>query len=300
MIAYGRRLVDDPDRIGTTTALGLDELPFVKEGRYRTKRWATSIVDVNEGRLFDLVEGRDSGPATLWLEQQGAQWRARIRYASLDMSGPYRRVFNKMLPHATQVVDPFHLVKLAGEKFDEVRRRVQRETTGHRGHKHDPLYRIRRLLDMAHERLGELSDTKLHGLLTAGDPNGEVTIAWHAKEAVRLYVYRDQTLALDWVDQLSIDLCEASNPPEIRQLGHQTGVGRKGGLVTDHVDLRGATAYILHHQGAFRCGTLGLLEARILPHQKAFSAHLAHEPHTTSSSIRGSKSDQGRRSRPQR
>ena len=42
VIAYGRRLVDDPARIGTTTALGLDELPFVKEGRYRTKRWATT------------------------------------------------------------------------------------------------------------------------------------------------------------------------------------------------------------------------------------------------------------------
>ena len=45
-----------------------------------------------------------------------------------------------MLPDAVQVADPFHLVKLAGQKLDEVRRRVQNETLGHRGHKDDPLY----------------------------------------------------------------------------------------------------------------------------------------------------------------
>jgi hypothetical protein len=38
----------------------------------------------------------------------------------------------------------------------------------------------RKLLVMAHERLDDLSQDKLTGLLTAGDPNGEVTTAWHA------------------------------------------------------------------------------------------------------------------------
>ena len=42
-------------------------------------------------------------------------------------------------------------VKLANSKLDECRRRVQNETLGHRGHKHDPLYRCRRLLTKAHE-----------------------------------------------------------------------------------------------------------------------------------------------------
>ena len=73
---------------------------------------------------------------------------------------------------------------------------------------------------MAKERLGESSETNLHGLLAAGDPNGEVTVAWHAKEATRaLYEYQDAELALAWVDQLSADLRDPSNPPEIRQLG---------------------------------------------------------------------------------
>ena len=220
VVAYGERLVDDAARIGQVDALGLDETLFVKRGRWRQKQWSTSIVDVRAGQLLDVVEGRDSGPACLWLANRDKAWRAQIRYGTLDMSGPYRKVFDTMLPDATQVADPFHLVKLAGQKLDEVRRRVNQELLGHRGHKHDPLYRARKLLVMAHERLDDRSQDKLTGLLTAGDPKGEVTTAWHAKEAVReLYSHTDAAVALAWVDQLSADMRDVSCPPEIRQLG---------------------------------------------------------------------------------
>ena len=94
----------------------------------------------------DVVEGRDSGPASLWLAKRSEAWRKQIRYGTLDMSGPYRKVFTTMLPDATQVADPFHVCKLAGEKLDEVRRRVNQDVLGHRGHKHDPLYRNSREL----------------------------------------------------------------------------------------------------------------------------------------------------------
>jgi len=89
------------------------------------------------------------------------QWRARIEWAPLDLSGPYRAVFDTMLPDATQVADPFHLVKLANTKLDEVRRRVQNDTLGHRGRNTDPLYRCRRLLTRADERV-DRSDEQPH------------------------------------------------------------------------------------------------------------------------------------------
>jgi transposase len=220
VLAYGARLVDDPERIGQVTALGLDETLFVKRGKWRTKQWSTSIVDVAAGQMLDVVEGRDAGPAIDWLQKRPVEWRKQIRWATLDMSGPYRKVFNKMLPDATQVADPFHVCKLAGEKLDDVRRRVNQDILGHRGRKDDPLYRARKLLVMAHERLDDHASGKLTGLLKAGDPNGEVTTAWHAKEAVReLYSHTDAKLALEWVDQLSADMRDASCPPEIRQLG---------------------------------------------------------------------------------
>jgi transposase len=90
-----------------------------------------------------------------------------------------------MLPDAVQVADPFHLIKLANSKLDECRRRVQKETLGHRGHKADPLYRCRRLLTKAEERLDVKGREKLMGLLRAGDPHGDVATMWQAKEAVR-------------------------------------------------------------------------------------------------------------------
>ncbi|MEA2002595.1 MAG: ISL3 family transposase, partial [Actinomycetota bacterium] len=182
VIAYGTQLVDDPDRIGDVTALGLDETLFCRVGWWRTQAWSTQIVDVGKGRLLDVVEGRKAAGPTAWLVSRGEAWCSQIRWATLDLSGPYRKVFDTMLPDATQVADPFHVVKLANSKLDETRRRVQNETLGHRGRKDDPLYRIRRLLTKADERLTDQGRTKLMGLLKAGDPDGEVATTWQAKE----------------------------------------------------------------------------------------------------------------------
>jgi transposase len=69
-------------------------------------------------------------------------------------------------------------------------------TCGHRGHKTDPLYRIRKLMPIAHERLDTDNDAKLRGLLDAGDLGGQVRTAWHAKEVVReIYTIDDPAVA---------------------------------------------------------------------------------------------------------
>ena len=86
---------------------------------------------------------------------------------------------------ATLVADPFHVTKLANTKLDECRRRVQNETLGHRGRKSDPLYRCRRLLTKAKERLHDKGHERLTGLLRAGDLQGDVATLWQAKEALR-------------------------------------------------------------------------------------------------------------------
>ena len=84
-----------------------------------------------------------------------------MRFATLDLSSPYRKVFSFMTPGAVHVADPFHLVKLANAKLDECRRRVQNGTMGLRGHKADLLYRCRRLLTNAKERLDDKGHEKL-------------------------------------------------------------------------------------------------------------------------------------------
>lgn len=181
VVAYGTPVVDDPERIGAVSALGLDETLFCRRGRWRAQEWCTSIVDVTRpSQLLDLVNGRSATGPSAWLDARPESWRDEIRWGVLDLSGPYRKTFTDSLPDAGQVADPFHLVKLANAKLDECRRRVQNETFGHRGRKDDPLYRSRRLLTKGHERLDERGQEKLENLLTAGDPRGEVRLAWHA------------------------------------------------------------------------------------------------------------------------
>jgi transposase len=220
VIAYGEALVDDPDRVGPVSALGLDETLFCRQGRWRTQAWCTSIVDVGAGALLDVVPGRDAAGPSGWLARRPADWLGEISWATLDLSGAYRSVFDTMLPDATQVADPFHVVRLANDKLDECRRRVQNETVGHRGRKHDPLYRARRLLTRADERLTDQGRSRLLGLLQAGDPHGEVRTAWHAKEVVReIYTISDPDLADTFVTRLGHDLQDHSCPPETRSLG---------------------------------------------------------------------------------
>jgi transposase len=221
VMAYGAALLDaDTTRVGAVTALGVDEVLFARQGRWRTQMWSTSIVDVASGQLLDVIEGRSASGLSAWLAAMPERWRDGIYWAVLDLSGPWRLAFDTMLPDAHQVADPFHVVRLANQRLDEVRRRVQNETLGHRGRKHDPLYRIRRLLTKADERLDEAGRIKLLGLLDAGDPRGEVRTAWHAKETVRgIYDIDDFDLAAEFVSRLGHDLQDDSCPPEVRQLG---------------------------------------------------------------------------------
>jgi transposase len=221
VVAYGTPLIEDPGRIGAVTALGLDETLFVRTGAWRRRAWVTSIVDVTSpAQLLDVVPGRTAKAPSAWIDARAHAWRDGIAWAALDLSGPYRKTFNDSLPDAVQVADPFHVVKLANTRLDDVRRRVQQETLGHRGHAGDPLYRSRRLLTKGHERLDERGEAKLLGFLEAGDPKGEVRMAWHAKETLRgLYDQPAETAAGYLAELIDSLLDRHTMPRELQQLG---------------------------------------------------------------------------------
>ncbi len=162
VMAYGSALLADPDRFGEVNALGLDEVLFVRLGTYRTATFSTQLVDVERGQLLDVVEGKKAEGPRSWLEGRSAEWLANIRFATLDLSGTYKSVFDATVPDAIQVADPFHVVKHATFQLDECRRRVQQELLGHRGRKGDPLYRARRLLAKATERLDDHGKGEAH------------------------------------------------------------------------------------------------------------------------------------------
>jgi transposase len=132
-------LLDDPDRCGAVNSLGLDEVLLVREGPFHRQAFSTSIVDVETAQLLDVVPGRSGEKAKEWLREKDPDWIRDIKFVTMDLSSPYRAVANELLPRATQVADPFHVVKVANQKLDECRRRVQNEVFGHRGRTDDPL-----------------------------------------------------------------------------------------------------------------------------------------------------------------
>ena len=146
------------------------------------------------------------------------------------MSGSYRTAYDRVLPNALQVADPFHVIRLANQRLDEVRRRVQNETLGHRGRKADPLYRIRRLLTSASERISDRGRTRLRGLLDAGDPHGEVRTAWHAKETCEASTR--STAPPSRSDTPSSSPTTSETSPAAR--GQQTGVAPSPLVFPDH------------------------------------------------------------------
>ena len=224
VVIYGTPLIDVPDRFGAVSAVGLDETLFARQGPFRRQLWSTQIVDVRRGQLLDVVAGRDSSEPCRWFAARPEAWRAGIMWATLDLSASYRAVFDTMLPDAVQVADPFHVVKLANTALDECRRRVQNDTVGHRGRKHDPLYRARRRLVMARERLSDDDHDKLIGLLRAGGPRREVWFAWNAKDVVRqIYDHTNGVLAEAWVVEIVRDFADSEMPPEVRRLGRTIG-----------------------------------------------------------------------------
>jgi len=160
---YGQALLEaDRKRLNKTTAIGLDETSFVKLGSRSHTDYATTVADVENHQIIDILPTRKYTDVAGWIDKQPRAWKERIRFGALDMSAVYAAVYSVMLPEAHQVVDPFHLIALANRSLDSVRRRVQTEQTGHRGRRDDPLYRARRVLLMGEEKLDAAATDRAH------------------------------------------------------------------------------------------------------------------------------------------
>jgi transposase len=191
---HGRPLVEDPDRLDGVAALGLDETSFLKATRRAPTRYVTGLVDLEGGRLLDVVADRTRAAVHSWLDARSRDWLAQVATVALDPWRGYASALAAPLGHARVVVDHFHAVRLANAVVDQTRRRVQQATLGHRGRKQDPLYRIRKLLLVAAEQLTSRGQARLRAGLAVGDPGGEVAAAWQGKELLRM-VYAASTLA---------------------------------------------------------------------------------------------------------
>ncbi|MBR7503260.1 transposase, partial [Mycobacterium tuberculosis] len=91
-------------------------------------------------RLLDMVEGRSKPVFQDWLAARPQQWRDAVEVVAMDGFTGFKSAAAEEVPDAVAVMDPFHVVRLAGEALDVCRRRVQQDIFGRRGMSGDPLY----------------------------------------------------------------------------------------------------------------------------------------------------------------
>ena len=220
----GRRvLIEDPHRFDGVTVIGVDEHAW-RHTRFGD-RYVTVIIDLTPvrdktgpARLLDMVEGRSKPVFKTWLEQQTPQFRDGIEVVAMDGFTGFKTAAAEALPDAVEVMDPFHVVQLAGDALDRTRQRVQQQTLGHRGHAGDPLYGVRRALHTGEALLNDRQRARI-GAVFAIDEHVEVETTWAVYQSI-VAAYRDPDRAAGRrALQAVIDSLRHSVPEALLELG---------------------------------------------------------------------------------
>ncbi len=182
----------------------------------RGDRYVTVIIDLTPvrdrsgpARLLDVVPGRSKKVLKTWLAARGESWRGRVEVVAMDGFTGFKSAAGEELPQARAVMDPFHVVSLAGDKLDQCRRRIQRAITGRRGRAGDRLYRARRTLLTG---AGLLTDAQAERLETlfADDRHAAVQAAWGVyQRLIQAYRAEDPGLGKYLMQQLISSLRQA-------------------------------------------------------------------------------------------
>ncbi|MGN6245178.1 MAG: ISL3 family transposase [Motilibacteraceae bacterium] len=227
VLAEGRRvLIEDPTRFEGVQVIGVDE--HVWRHTRQGDKYVTVIIDLTgiragtgPARLLDMVEGRSKAVFKAWLAARPPAWRDGVQVVSMDGFTGFKTATTEELPEAVAVMDPFHVVRLAGEALDRCRRRVQLELHGHRGRKSDPLYRARRTLHTGTDLLTDTQCERLMALFT-DDAHVHVEATWGIyQRMIAAYREPDRAQGREKMHQL-IEAISSDVPAaltEIRTLG---------------------------------------------------------------------------------
>jgi transposase len=110
------------DLLAGLRRIGIDEIS------HRTgQRYLTVVVCHDSGRLVWAGAGRDRQTVEAFLDDLGEERCKQIELVSCDMASWIAGPVAERLPQAVRCVDPFHVVQLATDALDEVRREVWNE-----------------------------------------------------------------------------------------------------------------------------------------------------------------------------
>ena len=195
VLAEGQRvLIEDPTRFDGVTVVGVDE--HVWRHTRRGDKYVTVVIDLTPtrdgtgpARLLDMVTGRSKQAFKQWLAQRPQAWRDAVEVVAMDGFTGFKTAAAEELPDAVTVMDPFHVIRLAGDALDRCRRRVQQDIHGHRGRSGEPLYAARRTLHTGDGLLTDRQKDRLAALF-AVEEHVEVEATWGIYQRM-IGAYRD-------------------------------------------------------------------------------------------------------------
>jgi transposase len=118
--------VREVDLLDGLRRIGIDEISHRKGQRY-----LTVVVDHHSGRLVWAAPGRDRKTVLAFFDQLGEERCKQIELVSADMAVWISGPIAERVPEAVRCVDPFHVVMLASDALDDVRREVWQQARRH-------------------------------------------------------------------------------------------------------------------------------------------------------------------------
>ncbi len=116
------------DLLAGLKRIGIDDFSYRKGHRY-----LTVVIDHDTGRLVWAAPGRDRKTVEKFLDLLGTERCEQIELVSCDMAESIAGAVGDRCPNAIRCVDPFHVIQLATDALDEIRREVwnQARREGH-------------------------------------------------------------------------------------------------------------------------------------------------------------------------
>lgn len=257
----------DTTRLDGVRVIGVDEHRWSHARRPGEDGYVTVIIDLTpvldgtgRARLLDLVSGRSAAVFKSWLADQQPGFRDQVQIVAMDGFSGYKSATTDQLPEAITVMDPFHVVALAGDKLDLCRQRIQQLTCGHRGRTGDPLYGARRTLRTRYPLLSNRQKARVEAVF-ADENHLAVELCWgFYQRMIAAYAHPDRhrgkTMMTEIINALRNGVPSALE--ELAQLGRTLWRRRADVLAYfDHHASNGPTEAINGRLEALRRNALG-------------------------------------------
>lgn len=183
-------------RFETPRWMGIDEIHLIKPRGV--------VANIQNNTVVEVLPNRNKETVIRYLSQLDG--KDRIQYVAMDMWKPYREAVELVLPQAMVIVDKFHVVKMANEAMERIRKSYRESLTPkqRRGLMHDRFVMLK--------RESELSDSEAFKLSGWLNNYPELGVAYKLKEDFfKIYDARSRQDALD-----RYATWEKSVTPEVR------------------------------------------------------------------------------------